>query len=855
MLKICAPRFPKWCEVRIVVCLIVCLAFVLVGPVIAQPKPQDRIVRSVDSGQMIILQGNIHPLARAQYDQGSVSPDMPLHGVSLAFKLSASQQAALNQLLAEQRDPASPNYHKWLTPDEYAARFGMSQDDLDKVTGWLQAQGFTGIRISRSHNEVFFDGSAAQVESVFRAPLHHYLVNGKLHFANASAPALPAAFANVALTMRHLSDFRPQARARRVVPHFTSAQTGNHFLTPPDVATIYNLPSSFDGTGITIVVAGQTQLGTTATDVSDVNTFRSLSGLPSNPPQLLVTPNSGTSAIFANDVDEANLDVEWSGGVADGATILYDYAGNNTNFNVFDAWQDAIENDRGQIVSISYGLCESAAGAQAALALQQVAQQANVQGQTLTAASGDDGAADCDGGDANPPTAATQGISVDIPASIPEVTGLGGTEFRGDAAGVPNGGNAGGTQYWSGTTGGNDEISSALIYIPEMAWNDSPVTGTGPVPSTSLFASGGGASLLFGKPSWQTGTGVPDDSARDVPDVSLAGSPNHDGFLICSPALDQEGFQPCTNGFRDSSSNGNLDVFGGTSVDSQAFAGILAVLSQATNSMNGLGNINPTLYALAADTSNGVFHDITTGNNLVPCVPGSLDCPTSGAAQFGFSATTGYDEVTGLGTVDVNKLITAWGGFAPSADFSIEGLQTGVTAAGLTGTSTITLQGMYGFSSAVTLSCALTPPSSTAQITCGFTAPTSGPTTSVTLSGATPVTATLSITTAAAHALPSPSASARARGRFGWLAASGGGLFAGIFLVGVPGRRRRGTTILGLIVCGLLFTGIGCGGGSSSGNGNGGGGTGGTPVGNYVITVTATSGAITHTANVTMAVE
>ncbi len=822
MFKICVPRFPQWCEVVVALCLAgLPVAF-------SQTAAQDRIVQAVDSGQITILQGNIHPLARQQFDQGRVSPDTQIPGVSLVFKLSAAQQADLNQLLLQQRDPSSANYHKWLTPEQYAARFGMSADDLDKVTQWLTSQGFTGMRVSRGHTTISFDGSVAQIESAFRTQMHHYLVNGEMHFANATAPALPAAIANVALAVRHLDDFRPKARAHRFLPRFTSAQSGDHFITPGDFATIYDLPSNYDGTGVTIVVAGQTQLGSgSATDVSNETAFRAAAGLPAKSPVLLVMPGTGSSAYYSSDADEANLDVEWSGGAAKGATILYEYAGNNLNYNVFDAWVDAIDNDRGPIVSVSYGNCEAAFGSPLAiLATQQTAQQANVQGQTLTAPAGDDGAADCDGNDASTPTIATQGLSVDLPAAIPEVTGVGGTEFSGDAAGsltgtAPNT-NAGATTYWSGTSGSRDTISSALSYIPEMAWNDSPTTGTGLDPD--LSATGGGVSTLFSKPSWQAGPGVPDDNARDVPDVSLAGSPDHDGFLICSPVDVQAGLPTCTSGFRDSS--GNLDVFGGTSVDSQTFAGVLAILIQATNS-SGLGNINPTLYALAAQqyasgqyVANAAFHDITSGSNIVPCTPGTPNC-TVNAPQFGYNAGTAYDTVTGLGSVDVSKLITAWKAFSPSADFAIEGLQTGVSAAGDTATSTITLEPLHGFSGTVSLSCALIPPSSTAQITCGFTSPTTGATTSVALSGSAASTATLSIVTVAPHASAKHSANARPQGRFGWWIASGGAVFAGIFFIGVPKRRWYWAAMLMLICFALLAAGIGCGGSSSGGGGGG----------------------------------
>src|SRR5450631_544177 len=360
-----------------------------------QIAPQNRIVQAIDQSQMTALRGNIHPLARSEYDQGRVNPGMQLQGVSIAFRLSPTQQTALDELLAQQQDPSSPNYRKWLTPEQYAARFGMSQSDLDRVTTWLQSQGFTGIQVSRSRTRISFSGTAARVEAAFRTEIHNYQVDGETHFANATEPAAPAAFADTVLAFSRLHNFRPKPMLRPTA-HFTSSQTGNHFLTPGDFATIYDLKplytAGFDGTGITIVVTGQTQI-----NVARANTFRSLSGLSVNPPQLLVTPNTGTSAVFTNDVDEANIDVEWSGGVAKGATVIFDYAGNDPNSNVFDALTDAIDNNRAPVVSISYGNCESMIGSQAFVqSLRTLIQQGVSQGQTLSSASGDNGAADCE---------------------------------------------------------------------------------------------------------------------------------------------------------------------------------------------------------------------------------------------------------------------------------------------------------------------------------------------------------------------------------------------------------------------------------------------------------------------------
>jgi len=796
---------------------------------LAQAGPQDRVLQAIDQSQMTALRGNVHPLARAEFDQGQVDPGMQIPNISINFKLSAAQQADLDQLVAQQQDPASPNYHRWLTPEQYAARFGMSQGDLARITAWLQSQGFTDIQVARSHTRISFSGTAAQVDAAFQTEIHNYLVEGETHFANATEPSVPGAFADTVLAFSDLHSFRPKPRLRPTA-HFTSSQTGNHFLTPGDFATIYDLTplynAGFDGTGITIAVSGQTFI-----NVARANTFRSLSGLSVNPPQLFLTPNTGTSAVVSGDVDEANIDVEWSGGVAKGATILFDYAG--ATGSVFDAITDAIENDRAPIVSTSYGNCESMIGTPASiLSLQSLVQHGNSQGQSMVAAAGDDGAADCENGTKS----ATTGLAVDVPGSIPEVTSVGGSEFMGD--------NTLGSDppYWAAATNGTtDNISSALTYIPEMAWNDTATVGT-------LSAGGGGKSSIFTtKPTWQAAL-TPADGVRDVPDISLNASDAHDSYLICSE-LDQANLQSCANGFRDS--NGNLYAFGGTSVSAQAFAGVLAIINQATNS-NGLSVANKELYALAASTPSA-FHDITTGSNIVPCIQGSTNCPATAPFQIGYSAGPGYDLATGLGSLEVNNLTRAWPGFSatPTPSYSISVSSVTVSGPGSSGASNIAVSpGGTSFTGSITLTCA----SPGSEITCAFLTPTAGATTTVTIPGGE--TAMLNVITTAPHAIPAAvSAQARPRGGLGWFAASGGALLAGFFVAGVPSRRRRGIAMFGLLFCVFLAVGVGCGGGS--GGGGGGGQTDpGTPAGSYSILVTGTvNGNLVKTGTVQLTVE
>jgi subtilase family serine protease len=817
--------------------VIISIAAFLIFSVAAPAQVRNRIQQNIGDTEPVMIAAP-HSLARPEFDQGRVEGSLRIDRASMVFKLAPAQQADLEKLLAQQQDPHSANYRKWLTPEQYAARFGMSDSDLAQVSAWLKSQGLTVDGFSRGRTQVFFSGSAAQVESAFHTQFNRYLVNGQTSIANAVEISVPQAIAEMVQGFRGFENFRPQPRVHAVKPNFTSHQTGNHFVAPGDFATIYNVPAALDGTGQTIAVMGQTQINT-----SDIDAFRTAAGLPArtsgNFQQVLIT--GGGTGFNDGDEVEANLDLEWTQAVAQKATILYVYAGSNsTTKNVFDALQFAIDNNLAPVISISYGNCEANLTS-FVTTLQQEAQQANAQGQTIMAASGDSGAGDCEVSTAK---AATHGLAVDAPGSVPEVTAIGGTEFTGDAAGAVTGTapntTAGATSFWGGTTSTTDNLNSALSYIPEMAWND---TTQSIAAGGSLSATGGGKSTVFSKPSWQVGTGVPNDAARDVPDVSLSASPNHDGFLICSQSFfagKTPAVTSCTAGFR-ASDGMSLAAVGGTSVGAPAFAGIVALLNQKTGS-HGLGNINPTLYSLAASTP-GAFHDITTGNNIVPCTQGTTGCPTAAPFQYGFSAGTGYDLVTGLGSVDVTNLATAWAGLTPTPDFSVAGLSATASAPGQQATSQITVTSIAGFSGTVDLTCQ--PSSASAQITCSISP------TSVTAS-ASGATAMMTISTTAPHVLPGTSASLRPHG-LGWWATGSSVLFAGIFLLGVPSRRRRRIAGLGLMLLVFFAAGAGCGGGSNS---SGSPKNAGTRAGSYSITVTATSTspALSHTASINVTV-
>ena len=691
---------------RSLLCLVAVGAVAALGFVDESAAAQvsiDRITQKVENAKAEIVLGSSHPLARPEFDQGRIPGSTALHHVAMVFRLSPAQQEQLDELLAEQQDPSSANYHKWLTPEQYADRFGLTKNDAAKVTSWLKSQGLSVEGVSRGRTEIYFDGTAALAGSALGTEFHRYVINGESHFANATEVSLPSAFACMVLSFRNLTDFRPKSRAVMLsisatgpAPRYTNS-VGNHFLAPDDFATIYQLQSLYgnnlDGTGVAIGVVGDS-----AISLTDIEAFRAAANLPAKDPT--VVPVAGTAG-HNSDEGEADLDLEWSGAVARNADIVYYVAGDN---DAFDALDYAINPNPGTaltpVISNSFGLCEAGAGSNGAQQLRQLIQQAVGQGQTVTSASGDAGAADCDGDSATKPTIAKDGLAVDLPAAIPEVTAVGGSEFSADST------NPG--TYWNSNN--NQGGGSAKQYIPEMTWNDGPSPGTGASPT--LTAGGGGASIFFAKPAWQTGAGVPNDGKRDVPDVSLNASPFHDGYLFCTVGS-------CTSGF----GNGQfIAVVGGTSAGAPTMAGIIAILNQGTRSC-GLGNINGSttnpnvgLYALAASTPSA-FHDIApppTSGNIVPCTKGTASCPTTAPFQFGFDAAAGYDEATGLGSIDADVFATNWPGFAnpqpaattstvvsssPTANagvnviFTATATTSGATCPGITGTVQFTSDG------------------------------------------------------------------------------------------------------------------------------------------------------------------
>ncbi|MBV9669613.1 MAG: Ig-like domain repeat protein [Acidobacteriales bacterium] len=603
-------------------------------------QPQRLTSVDLDGQERVRFANSVRPVFADAQDEGRLAPSLVLHGVIMHFKRSAEQEAEFQRLLVEQQTPGSPNFHKWLTPQEYATRFGVDSQDLDKVSQWLRAHGLQVEAISPTRDSVTFSGSVAKLEQTFGTEMHNFtLGNGEVHFSNKTDVLLPASLSEMVLAVRHLDDVHPKPRlTKKPSQHFTSNITGKTFAAPDDFATIFGVKAlyaaGFDGSGRTIAIVGRTPIVQ-----SNVDAFRSAAGLGQATVNQVLVPNTGASTISDPDLEEAYLDVEWSGGVAKNARINFYYVGNSQNSDVFDALMYAIDNNVAPVISISYGNCEVNIGTTNTNALRAEVQKGVGMGQTVLAASGDNGAADCDDAGVK---SAVKGYGVDVPASIPEVTGVGGTEFIADV-------NAS-SKFWN--SGNNSSNGSARGYIGEGAWNDTANAG-------SLNASGGGKSTLYKHSTdspWQSAPGMPTDDVRFVPDVSLPASPLQDGYLICAQT---QTVTPCVNGFRES--NQGLTVVGGTSVSAPAFAGILTILEQAIGNASGSGegNINKNLYPIAQNAAAyaSAFHDTTSGDNIVPCTIGQGGCTTG---SIGFTTNAGYDLVTGLGSPDAFNLEEAY---------------------------------------------------------------------------------------------------------------------------------------------------------------------------------------------------
>jgi trimeric autotransporter adhesin len=676
-------------------CFLLPLTVLSLAPLLAggQALRPNRVTELIDESQRVTLTGNMHPLAVARNDQGSAPADTRTGRITLVLKRSAQQDEALREYLADLQNPASPSYHKWLTPARYGQQFGISDSDLKTVQNWLTGHGFKIEKAPQSRNLIQFSGTFAQVQSAFRTSIHSYVVAGQQHFANANDPAIPAALAPVIAGVASLNDFRPQSEAqfattahydpksKRIQPDLTLYdEQGNPylFMDPADAATVYDTPNAnlnpsysgttYDGTGVNIGIIGDSNIAFSGVQ-NYRTTFLNETAASANLPTVIV---DGNDPGINGDEIEALLDNEVAGALAPKAK-LYFYTSDNTDLQsgLVNAIFRAIDDNTVSILNISFGGCEAVAGTAVNALLLEGEEQAAAQGISVVVAAGDSGSAGCDSDQAEQ---ASQGLAVSAFASTPYAIAVGGTDFDPLRANF--------STYVSDTNSGTPPYyRTALSYIPEQPWNNSTLQSDSiddnqPIISngvTDIVAGGGGLSSIYPKPAFQSLL-TPNDKARDLPDVSfLAGSGLYGAiWLVCQDS-------DCQTTDGQFTQNTSFSGAGGTSAATPAFAGMLALVEQKTGSR--LGQADNVLYQLANTQYATVFHDATSGDNSVVCASGSPDCGNNGFLT-GYNAGVGYDTASGLGSVDAAQMVSAWPSvsFTPtSTSFTINGSTAPIT--------------------------------------------------------------------------------------------------------------------------------------------------------------------------------
>jgi len=657
------------------------------------------VTQPIDATNLVALHGSVHPLARAADDRGPVPDSFSTGRMLLLLNRPPDRETTLEQFLQAVHAPGSAAFHKWLTPEQFGQQFGPADSDLQAASAWLASHGLVVARTSKSRQFIEFSGTAGAIRDAFHTEIHQYSVNGETHYANAGEVKIPAALAPLIAGISPMNDFRAKPMLRvlgqatysrkshTATPHWTlpNGKSTVYALAPEDFATQYDLAPLYkagvNGAGQTIGIINESNI-----DLSLVEAYQKLFSLSSGIPQLVID-GSDPGDLEGVDV-EAYLDVEESGAVAPGVQVdLYIgnssglFTGNPNNSNAVDplymAALRAVEDNQASVLSVSFGNCEGFLLQSGNALWSALWQQAAAQGQTILVSSGDSGSAGCD--DANDQWTTEDGLAVNGLASTPWDVAVGGTDFYYSDYAT---GGASMASLWNQT---NDADNGSLkAPLPEQVWDTVyGLNATGPYVQNSgesIPAGGGGASscidstenasgsglpfvcgnvgaqALYGyaKPSWQSGTGVPGDGVRDIPDVSLfaAAGTNLSAYPICA----QEG--DCA---ADASGDEQITLVGGTSASAPAMAGIMALVNKKYGRQ---GQANFTLYPLAHQAPSA-FHDITLGSNNMTCVEGSPGCSldTNGDGLYSlqkYSAGVGYDLASGLGSVDAGALVDNW---------------------------------------------------------------------------------------------------------------------------------------------------------------------------------------------------
>ncbi len=646
---------PAFCHDRVrTLYVVVTISFSIFGAGALYGQASDRITTEVNSAELVTLPNHHPQWASKENAAGPLPSGLTLDGLTLVLSRSPEQEEKLQAFLAEQQEPASPNYHHWLTPAEMGERFGLSGQDIATLTRWLQSQGLHVHWVSPSRTFIGFGGTAGALGHAFHTELGAYHANGAQRVSPSSDPMIPRALAPAIKAIHGLYTVEDQPlhsfRLMHSVSPDLSTSSGEHFLTPGDFSAIYGGGST---SGVTIGIVGRSR-----TDFSDFENFRQQTetNFP-NPTEIVPTAFGGadpgpayTSPPATNgsldDQSEATLDVMRAGSVAGNAQILLVVA-TAASGGVEAGAQYLVETSPApaSVMSISFGACESAGGPAGVAFWDTLFQQAAAEGISVLVSSGDSGASGCDQAFTTPPSS-PRANSPNYICSSSYATCVGGTEFN-DSSDP--------SQYWSENNSLN--LASALSYIPEGGWNE-PLNSDG---GMQVAASGGGVSSVIATPTWQTGSGVPAArSGRYTPDIAFSAS-SHDGYFGCFAAGGGDCVASASGSF-------SFAVFAGTSAAAPSMAGITALLNGQTQATQG--NLNPELYQMAA-TVPAVFHDVTVASSGVsscdaatPSLCNNSIPGTNGLSggQAGYSVTAGYDQMTGLGSLNIGNFLESFPG-------------------------------------------------------------------------------------------------------------------------------------------------------------------------------------------------
>jgi pseudomonalisin len=576
------------------------------GPAIAQTVP---------------LAGN-HPTEVEKWRPvGWADPDQTL---VMRVRFATHHRRALEKLLAEQQDPKSARYHHWLKPAEFADRFGPRPSDIKRVQEWLELNGFQILSTNAAGRYTEFSGPEWMVERGFHTGIATF-ADGHA-YANLTDPLIPPEFAGVIDSIQGLDNLQhslpllqrhdAQPATQSAVPELPAMSLAESFdqapaqdspslpgvitmpetnsgntraFAPSDLRTFYDetplLNSGITGTSDCIaIVGGSDFLG------AAVNLFDTKASLPAS--NITKVLSDGSNPGINGDESEALLDLEWSHAVAPSAAQRY-----YISTGIVDAIAGAISDNACSAINISFAFCGG--GSAFYKSMDSLFAQAAAQGQSIFISSGDEGSAGVVLNAAGTQCVVGTSLNVSELSASPNVTAVGGTEFN--------------------PTYGANGIDSG--YVPESAWGE------------ASFAGGGGASQVFSKPGFQTGTGVPADGQRDVPDVAMIASPDMPGVFLGD----------------DSNGTAVIDCcWGGTSLSAPIWTGISKLLEQ--QNAGRVGNLDLRLYSMAnSNAAAGGFRDVTTGSNGFNGVPG-------------YTAGVGYDQTTGWGTVDIANFVPAFVG-------------------------------------------------------------------------------------------------------------------------------------------------------------------------------------------------